>query len=311
MGEGGTAPPPARKLSHFRDPTARDRYLTAYHAALEHWPVAPTHVDVDTAWGTTHVLTVGPSTGTPLVLLHAVAVASPAWFANVAALSAHHRVHAIDTITDVGMSAQSATVRDRDELARWLDEVLARLGPDPVHLVGLSYGGWLALNQAISAPDRLASVTAVDPIGALGRPKVSFMVGMVPDALRAKLGRSDDALHRLLARLNGGRLPEPPLLDLSVAGLRTFVAVQPVPKRLPDAELRRIRTPALFMFGSESPVNDPEKATGRVTRCVPGAQVDVVPGAGHMLPVQMPERFATTLLGFVESVDQPGNRPAT
>ncbi|WP_406389757.1 alpha/beta fold hydrolase [Streptomyces sp. NBC_00887] len=47
----------------------------------------------------------------------------------------------------------------------WLDETLAALGLDRVHLVGASYGGWLALNQAHRRPDRLASVTLLDPGG--------------------------------------------------------------------------------------------------------------------------------------------------
>ena len=38
-------------------------------------------------------------------------------------------------------------------------------GDLPAHLVGFSYGGWIAMNQAIRAPGRVASVTLLDPAG--------------------------------------------------------------------------------------------------------------------------------------------------
>jgi pimeloyl-ACP methyl ester carboxylesterase len=221
------------------------------------------------------VLSSGPSTGTPIVLLHAVAVASPAWFADIVALSEDHLVYAIDTITDAGRSKQKSRVRDVDDLVLWLVDVLAALNLNRVHLVGLSYGGWLALNQARYSPDRLAS----------------------------KFAKSDKALHRLLRLLNNGILPAQPVLDLSVLGLRTFRARQPFPKRMTDEELRRLNIPALLLFGERSPVNHARRAAQRSRRCIPNVETEVVPDAGHMLPIEKPELFTRRVLSFVNAID--------
>ncbi len=262
----------------------------------------PDRRDVDTRFGTTHVLEVGAASGSPIVLLHAIAVSSPAWYADIAALSASNRVYAIDTITDPGRSLQSAPVRDGDDYAVWLDEVLAALGLDHVHLVGLSYGGWLALNQAHRAPERLASVSAVDPVGAIGRVRARFMVKALPDAVLA-LAKSEKAIHRLLGLMNNGTIPSQPLLDLSVAGLLTFRAKQPSPKRMTDQELAKIAVPTLLFFCGHSPVNDAHRAAERSLRCIPGVEIEVVENAGHMLPVEHPTSFTSRVLSFVERVD--------
>src|SRR4051812_20083071 len=218
-----------RGVGRFRNDAARRRYRDAYERALAAWPVRPDELDVETRHGTTHVLATGPTTtatasatktGAPIVLLHAVAVASPSWSPNIAALAEHHPVYAIDTIGDVGRTEQTAPVGSAADMASWLDDVLAALGLRGVHLVGLSYGGWVALNQAVRAPDRLVGVTAVDPVGALGRGKLTFLLRIAPDAVLASVARSDTALHRLLRLLNNGTLPDEPLLELSVAGLR-------------------------------------------------------------------------------------------
>jgi pimeloyl-ACP methyl ester carboxylesterase len=300
----------ARKLGRFRDDAAQRRFLAAYDAAIEYWPTPPDQQDVETCFGTTHVLMSGPSSGSPIVLLHAIAVSSPAWYADIAAFADAHPVYAIHTITDPGRSRQSVPVRSGDDYTAWLAEVLAALGLERVHLVGLSYGGWLALNQARRAPDGLASVTAVDPVGALGRGPADFMVKIVPDSLLA-LAKSEKAIHRMLRRLNNGTVPSQPLLDLSVASLLTFRAKQPFPRKQSDAELCSIDLPTLLFFCGHSPVNRAHWAAERSRRCIPHVEVEVVANAGHMLPVEHPALFTERVLRFVDGIDATFNNGST
>ena len=122
---------------------------------------------------------------------------------------------------------------------------------------------WVALNQAVHSPDRLASVISVDPIGAIGRPHATFFIRIAPDSVLASVGRSDEALHRLMRVLNNGTTPGQPLLDLSVAGLRTFRGKQPFPRRIQDTDLRGVQTPTMLLFCERSPVNHAQRAAQR------------------------------------------------
>ena len=260
------------------------RYLSAYDNALAAWPASPAQLDIETRYGTTHVHSCGASAGTPIVLLHGVGASSPSWFANVAGLGQDHPVLAVDTITDAGRSIQTAPIRKRVDLALWLDDVLARLDVDRVHLVGLSYGGWLALNQALRSPERLASITSVEPPGAIAR--MRFNVKMLPDGVLAKFAHSDAALHRLLRLLNNGAVLAPPIVDLATAWFRTFVLKQPFPGRLNDEELRSIRTPMLLLFGERSLVTDAARAVDRARGLIANVDAEIVADAGHMLPIE-------------------------
>jgi pimeloyl-ACP methyl ester carboxylesterase len=291
----------ARKISRFRDAGARSRYLSAYDNALAAWSASPAQLDIETRYGTTHVLSCGASTGTPIVLLHGVGASSPSWFANVAGLGQHHPVLAVDTITDAGRSIQTAPIRKRVDLALWLDDVLARLDVDRVHLVGLSYGGWLALNQALRSPERLASITSVEPPGAIAR--MRFNAKMLPDGVLAKFAHSDAALHRLFRLLNNGAVLAPPIVDLATAWFRTFVLKQPFPGRLNDEELRSIRTPMLLLFGERSLVTDAARAADRARGLIANVEAEIVTDAGHMLPIEKPDLFTRRLLAFIDGVD--------
>lgn len=300
----------ARKISRFRSAAARRTFLTAYDNALATWPAPPAQLDVETRYGTTHVHSCGASYGTPVVLLHGVGASSPSWFASVASLGKDHPLFAVDTITDAGRSIQKARIRNGADLALWLDDVLTDLGSarfqsapfesDRVHLVGLSYGGWLALNQALRSPERLASITSVEPPGAIARMK--FNIKMLPDGVLARFAHSDAALHRLLRMLNNGAALTQPTVDLATAWFRTFVLKQPFPGRLNDEELRSIRTPTLLLFGERSLVTDPARAVERARRLIANVEAEIVVDAGHMLPVEKPDLFNSRLLTFIDSV---------
>ena len=174
----------------------------------------------------------GTAEGTPIVLLHAVAVSSPLWFANVAALGEHHPVYAIDTITDAGRSIPTAPVRDECRCASVARRNVGGTRTACCSSRRIVVWGWLALNQARRAPDRVASVTSVDPPGAIGRMKMN--VGFLPDAALALL-KSEPALHRLLQKLNNGKLP-PPDDRRSVGGGSSHV---PPEAAVPETDERR------------------------------------------------------------------------
>lgn len=291
------------KLGRFRSPAARGRFEAAYERALDAWPATTSQRDVVTQFGTTHVVSCGAPDGAPIVLLPAIAVSAASWFANAGPLAAQHRVHAIDIIGDVGRSVQEVPVRNGAALAVWLSEVFDGLGVERAHLVGLSYGGWVALNQAARAAERLASVTAIDPPGAITRARTRFMLEILPDALLAKLTKSDRPLLRLLQKLNDGVVPAEPLLGLSVTGLRCFIGRLPRPRRVTDTELASISTPTLLLIGERSPLTNSRAAVARARQHIAKLDADIVSGAGHMLPVQNPAIFNERLLRFIDAVN--------
>jgi pimeloyl-ACP methyl ester carboxylesterase len=287
------------KVGHFRSAEGRARFERAYAAALATWPTAPSPLDVPTRFGPTHVNACGAAAGTPIVLLHGLFMTSTSWAPNVAALGERHPVFAVDTICDAGLSVQERAVGGGVDLAAWLDDVLAGLDLARAHLVGLSYGSWLALNQALRAPERVASVTAIEPPGVITRGKVSILCEMV----RAGVVRSDRALERLTGILGGGTpLPEP-LLDVLAGAFRDFKVVQPFAELLKDDQLRSITTAMLLVFGARSPMSNGQRALDRASRLVPNLRAELVAGAAHTPTLEQPDVLNRMILDFVEGVD--------
>ena len=126
----------------------------------ERWPEPPMALDVDTPAGTSRVYR-WAGTGEPIIFLHGMGGTGRTWAPYVERLLGRD-LYAIDTIGDVGRSQQREVIEDTTGLARWLAETLTAVGIERGHLVGTSYGGFLALGLATQAPERVGSLTLID-----------------------------------------------------------------------------------------------------------------------------------------------------
>ncbi|MFE6050839.1 alpha/beta fold hydrolase [Kitasatospora sp. NPDC056446] len=287
------------RISEFKNGKAEARYRTAYERALtELWRGPRTPLDVPTGFGTTRVYRTGRTEGTPIVLLPGSGGNALMWHRYLDALAARHPVIAVDTVGEPGASVQSAPVRNGRDAAAWLEELLTALDLPSAHLVGCSYGGWIALNHRIHHPGRTATLTLVDPAG-LADPGRRFYTWLITGGLAALAPRP---LRPRLARLvRNSAILETELMALIRASMG-FRRRLPLATTLTDEELGRIDAPALFLLGEHSALHDAPAVAARLHRLAPAARVDLVPGTGHALPTDDP---ATVTAGILTMADRP------
>jgi len=255
---------------------AREKFMAAYERAFARWPQPHEEFDIETATTTTRVHAYRPHpAGDPVVLLHSAGSNASGWYPHVAALAEVGPVYGIDMPGDANASAGRAPITPPLARAAWLDEVLAQLSDHPAHLVGQSYGGWVAMNQAIRAPGRVASITLLDPAG-LTRLDARFWWWMTISGLASLTPRP---LRRPLARwLDLPGLLEPEQMTLMWAAMRGYHAEPKFPRVLADDELRAIDVPVLLVTGARSALITPAEARDRASH-MPNAQVAIVPGS--------------------------------
>jgi len=179
--------------------------------------------------------------------------------------------------------------------------LLDELGVDSAHILGASMGGMIAQQMAIQAPERVRSLTSL--MSHTGQRR--HFIGK-PHAVQALMGPSpanaEEAGERVLQlmhvigspqwmrpddhyRLLGATAHE---RGSSPAGFkRQLAAIMASPCR--DKALSGLKMPVLVIHGTVDPLILP--AGGRHTASViPGAQLLMVDGMGHDLPVpKLPE----------------------
>lgn len=283
------------RISEFRNGKAEARFRAAYeHAFTQLWPGQRTPLDVPTRFGTTRVHRTGPAHGQPIVLLPGSGGNALMWHAYVEPLAEHHPVLAVDTLGEPGASVQSAPIEGGHDAADWLEDLLAALDVPAAHVVGCSYGGWIALHHQIRHPGRTAALTLVDPAG-LADAGRRFYTWLVLGGLAALAPRP--LRPRLAGAVGNSAVLETELMTLMRASMG-FRRRLPLADTLGDEQLSRLSAPALFLLGERSALNDPRTVSERLHRLAPAARVEVVPGAGHALPTDDPAAVLAGILSM-------------
>jgi pimeloyl-ACP methyl ester carboxylesterase len=264
------------KPGSWKDDAARERFMAAYERAFALWPQPCEEFDIETATATTRVHAHRPHpAGDPVVLLTGAGFNASSWYPHVAALAEDGPVYGIDMPGDPNPSVARALITPPENCAAWLAELVGRLSDRPVHLVGFSYGGWVAMNQAIRAPGRIASITLLDPAG-LTKLHARFWFWLSVAGLACA---TPMPLRRRLARwLDSPSMADRELVPLMWAGIRGYHAEPKFPGVLTDDELRAISVPVLLVTGARSSLLSPAEARAR-GRLMPHAEVAVVPGS--------------------------------
>ena len=266
---------PKAEVGSWVSGAAREKFMAAYERAFALWPQPVEEFDIDTATATTRVHAYRPHPGgAPVVLLTGAGFNASGWYPHVAALAKHHPVYGIDMPGDANPSVARAPLTPPASCAAWLDELLSQLSDRPAHLVGLSYGGWVAANQALRAPARVASSTLLDPAGFTKLDarfwwwlSISGLASLTPMPLRRRLARWLDSPAML----------ERELMTVLWAGSRGFRMEPKFPAILTDDELRAIDVPVLLITGARSALITPAQARAR-GGLIPHAEVAIVPG---------------------------------
>jgi pimeloyl-ACP methyl ester carboxylesterase len=178
--------------------------------------------------------------------------------------------------------------------------VLDHLGWDRAYVVGHSWGGHLAFHTAVSLPERLLGVLAIDPLGAVGDGAAAAfeaeMLARMPeqDRLLAQQlderaiggeGSEADALKGLQLVwpsyfADPSNAPPMPTMRMSLAAYAGLW--EDLNAVLPDLErsLAEIRVPLGVLVGARSPMPAQEAGLASAER-VPGGWGVSVPDAGH------------------------------
>jgi pimeloyl-ACP methyl ester carboxylesterase len=262
-------------IAEWRSEAARQRFIEMEDELWqERWPSPPRALDVESYAGTTRVYR-WPGAGEPIVFLHGMGGTGLSWSLYAERLTGRD-IYALDTIGDVGRSQQRVVIEDAQGLARWLEETLTGIGINRPHLVGTSYGGFLALNLASHAPDRVASLTLIDSGGLapfrLGR----FMLWGLPMLFGAI---APGPIRRLLARWHP-MLEDPRVMRIALHGQMNHRFRLPGVAPLTDDELRSITAPAIVIVAGKSAPFAPRVQAERA-RLIPRAEVHVIPDARH------------------------------
>jgi pimeloyl-ACP methyl ester carboxylesterase len=248
--------------------------------------------------------------GDPVLLLHGSASSRRMWQPLTERLAARYRVVAPDLVG----YGESTPWHDRLQATDYdVVTTFARELGEPLHVVGHSYGGALALRAALASGSRVTSFVLVEPAAFL-------MLDRTAD--RAAFAEIEAVASRHLELVADGDL------DACAAhfmgywiGAATWAGMSPetrarltatMPKIAAEFRLlfrdrerydpRRVRAPALVVRGTRTTLAA-RAVADRLAATVPQAELVEVPGAGHMLTVTHAQEVNAAIAAHLAQVD--------
>jgi 3-oxoadipate enol-lactonase len=255
--------------------------------------------DIEVAWSEW-------GSGEPLLLVHGLGEDRRSWRRVLPWLTLHRRVLAYDLRGhgETSLGGAAGTLQQLgDDLVAFLDA----LDLERVDLCGFSLGGSVALRVAIDRPERVRALLPVSTSSRVGRAAAAWYEE------RAQLAEEGpDRLYPVLYRDTCELLARTPreiddhwlIRREATADPRGFAAAcrallelhhQPL-----DPDLGRIRARTLVVSGGGDPLCPPRAGEALAT-AIPGAQLKVITGSGHQIPLERPDVLSALILRFLGS----------
>jgi len=263
--------------------------------------------------------------GQPVVFVHGTLCDYRGWDSQAKALSSRYttvvysRRYAYPNAREGDLS--DSTVQNN---AADLSALMNKLGISQAHLVGHSYGGFIAAYFATQHPDQLRSLTLLNAaVGTLlvrdasTRAALSLLLkspSLVPSARRFSNGtkaaiRAIDsgnpagAAKGFLPALENGRtdLPKKPeeFGKMVVDNARTIKETATPFPSVTRREVAGIGTPTLVVWGQLSAPWD-SRISETLADSIPGSEAAMIPRAGHFCLNEKPDEVNARLLSFLQ-----------
>jgi pimeloyl-ACP methyl ester carboxylesterase len=249
--------------------------------------------------------------GVPLVLIPGFRTGLWLWFKQIETFAQKFRTIIFDP-RRLGRSDKPDEPLTVKTMADDVAGMLATLGIERAHVLGASFGGFVAQEFAIGYPQMTRSlILCCTSFGGARHllPPLSTLRAM---AAIEGLNTEERTRQNLLMAFSPKFIREQPLeiervielrLSNPVADAAHFAQLQAAATFDAEARVSEIKAPTLVMTGDEDTVVPPGNSRNLAAQ-IRGARLNIIEGGSHMFFIEQPEEFNRAVIEFVEEAER-------
>ena len=246
--------------------------------------------------------------GSDVLLIQGLGYTSQMWHRTVPALARRHRVIAFDN-RGVGRSDIPSGPYPIRLMASDAAAVLEAARAATAHVFGISMGGYIAQELALTAPDRVRSL--VLGCTGCGGPEAVLAEQEVLDKLLARASmQAEEGIRVMIPYIYDPSTPRERIDEDLAIRLRTFPTADGYLAQLQGitgwescSRLKQLRAPVLVIHGESDRLVPPANGR-RLAREIPGARLLMLSNASHVFFTDQPEAAHRAVLDFVAEAER-------
>ncbi|WP_066071436.1 alpha/beta fold hydrolase [Neobacillus soli] len=245
------------KHTIYKNEEGKQAILGFYEKYLEELEVTIERTFVETSYGKTHVLVMGPKEGKPIFIFQGGNCINPMTLSWFKPLFENYRIYAPDTIGHPGFSDENRISAKDESFACWISELMKHFYVDKSAFVGPSYGAGIILRLAAFSPEKIACSILISPAGIQLGSKLEMIRKILVPLLIYKINDSREQINKIADIMSDSSMKE---LDKEIlASIFKYVKLeQKMPKLTKKRELENYTSPTMVITGHKD-VFFPEK----------------------------------------------------
>lgn len=185
----------------YRNNWYKDQILNLYDEFVECLPGPVDEGYVDTVFGQTHYLSIGPEDGEVIINFHGGNSIASHGLLPLVSLANKYRVIAPDIVGQPGKSAENKLNPKSLDHGKWASEFIDRLGYQNVNCIGSSFGGGVLLHMAATCPQLIKKAVFAIPTGFVRSSTLDNLKIFGPGLIKYKLKKTDNNLKAIIQPL--------------------------------------------------------------------------------------------------------------
>ncbi|HEX8286773.1 MAG TPA: alpha/beta hydrolase [Pyrinomonadaceae bacterium] len=268
--------------SIFQNLDARNRLENWYEKFLERANVKTESRYVDSSHGKSHILFAGDKSHPPLVCLHGSLASSAHLLSELRLLAEHFYIIAPDLPGQSVRGLEKHMPLHDDSLSSWLIEVLNHLHLKEFNLLGVSWGGFVALQTTASTPQRVKRLVLIVPAGIVSGSTWKGLTQIALPMALYKMFPSEQRLRNFVAPMFSTW--DEDWAHYMGDAVRDFVLSLKVPPLAKTDALQAFNNPALIIGGRDDITFPGDKLIERAKVLMPQAEVELIENCRHSPP---------------------------
>ena len=275
--------------------------MELYNQGLKRLNVKYQSKMVDTRYGKTHILIMGPEKGLPVFIFQGGNTINPMTLSWFKPILTKFRIYAPDTIGHPGLSSETRISPKDDSFGKWVIDLLDYFKLKQVNMIGPSYGAGIILRTASFSPNRISKAVLIVPSGISSGSISKMIVKIVFPMVMYRMFPNQKRLKKAVKPMITDTIDN---ISLNVIGAAyRYVKLETkMPKLTTQEELQDFKAPTMI-FSSENDILFPSyKINPKAKAIIPNlVSIETLKANNHFPSSDSLERINKEIIHFFQN----------